>query len=166
MDSFFATYVRAFIYHDLQAAIDGKANYLAALGLVAYTEFMGGIMRGEFGYKKSRQNFLAFVQKYFPSCYMKADQDLQPRGGLYGVIRNGLAHEYFMKGGDASFTIYLMKTLSCGVRLNFTSYHLEFSVANYFRDFKTACETYHDDLVEGTPSLINAFRESKMYLRF
>jgi hypothetical protein len=39
-----------FVYHDVDNAILGKANYLAALGLSAYTEQLGGLYNGNFSH--------------------------------------------------------------------------------------------------------------------
>jgi len=41
VSDFFKEYIFGFIYHDINSAIDGKANFLAALGLLCYTEFLG-----------------------------------------------------------------------------------------------------------------------------
>ena len=61
VDEFFKEYIFGFIYHDIQAAIEGEANYLAALGLVVYTEFMGGLVSGTLGKKgESKNRFYAF----------------------------------------------------------------------------------------------------------
>lgn len=58
---FFDECVFGFIYHDIQAAIDGNANYLAALGLVAYTEFIGGLINGTLGDSgKRKKRFYTF----------------------------------------------------------------------------------------------------------
>ncbi len=37
-----------FMVKDIQAAIDGEANYLGALGLSTYTENLGGFLNGNF----------------------------------------------------------------------------------------------------------------------
>ncbi len=47
----FDEYIFGFMRTDINAAITGKANYLAALGLVTYTEVLGafeqeGLVRG------------------------------------------------------------------------------------------------------------------------
>ena len=46
---------------DINAAIAGKANYLTALGLVSYTEVLGGLRTGKLGVRNhSSKNFNAF----------------------------------------------------------------------------------------------------------
>jgi hypothetical protein len=40
------TFHKFIINNDIPAAINGNANYLAALGLSAYTEIMGGLYYG------------------------------------------------------------------------------------------------------------------------
>jgi hypothetical protein len=39
---------RNFVCHDIDKAIAGKSNYLAALGLSVYTEQLGGLYKGNF----------------------------------------------------------------------------------------------------------------------
>jgi hypothetical protein len=45
----FDEYVFGFMRSDIDAAIQGNANYLAALGLARYTEVLGGLRTGELG---------------------------------------------------------------------------------------------------------------------
>jgi hypothetical protein len=61
IDQFFQEVVFGFIFNDLDAAARARANYLTALGLVAYTEFMGGLVLGSLGKGvSSRKRFYAF----------------------------------------------------------------------------------------------------------
>ena len=59
-ETFFDEVVRGFIFGDIQQGVDGRANYLAALGLVCYTEFMGGLARGKLEKGNSARNFRCF----------------------------------------------------------------------------------------------------------
>jgi hypothetical protein len=54
--------LRDFIVHDIQAAIDGKANYLAALGLSTYTENLGGFFNGDLEHNLGC-NYIGFIRK-------------------------------------------------------------------------------------------------------
>ncbi|HET7006241.1 MAG TPA: hypothetical protein VFK65_12145, partial [Candidatus Binatia bacterium] len=94
---------------ELDWALRGAAANLAALGLVAYTEFLGGIVTGNLGHKgSSRSNFRAFLP-YLGSDY----EDLARRGiDIYERIRCGLAHEYFIKGES---TIWPQASAPCGI---------------------------------------------------
>ena len=94
---------------ELDWALRGAAANLAALGLVAYTEFLGRIVTGNLGHKgSSRSNFRAFLP-YLGSDY----EDLARRGiDIYERIRCGLAHEYFIKGES---TIWPQASAPCGI---------------------------------------------------
>ena len=80
---------------ELDWTIPGRATHLAALGLVTYTEFLGGIATGDLGRQGcSGSNFRAFL-RYLGSDY----EQLAQRGvDIYERVRRGLAHEYFIKG--------------------------------------------------------------------
>lgn len=100
--TFFQQYVYGFMQNDIEQAIAGQANFLAALGLVVYSEVLGALRMGTItdeGY--NREKFDAFLPLLGP-LYDSVDQELKkdPRypKGLYQVVRCGLAHEYFVKG--------------------------------------------------------------------
>ncbi|HYE22380.1 MAG TPA: hypothetical protein VD998_02200 [Verrucomicrobiae bacterium] len=100
----FKTIFKDFIEHDIQAAIEGKANYLAALGIFSYMDFLGGLLTGNIG-QSSEANFDECL-KYFPNEYLDLDKEIRVQDdkgreheGIYGVIRCGLVHEYMIKGG-------------------------------------------------------------------
>ena len=58
----FDEYIFGFMRADIDAAIRGNANYLAALGLVSYTEVLGGLRTGNLGLRNhSSKNFNAFL---------------------------------------------------------------------------------------------------------
>lgn len=59
----FDEYVFGFMRSDIDAAIRGNANYLASLGLVSYTEVLGGLRTGKLGLKRrsAASNFNAFL---------------------------------------------------------------------------------------------------------
>ena len=94
---------------ELDAAIRGRAANLAALGLVTYTEFLGGIATGELGRQScSGNNFRAFL-RYLGSDY----EQLAQRGvDIYERVRCGLAHQYWIKGDS---TIWLEASAPCGI---------------------------------------------------
>jgi len=90
--------LKSFMFSDIKVAIDGGANYLAALALSTYTEYLGGLLSGTLT-SHLGQNYTKFIQKYFDSEYMVLDSRLRKDGfnGLYEAVRSGLVHEYFMK---------------------------------------------------------------------
>ena len=89
------------IENDIPAAIKGNANYLAALGLSSYTEILGGLYCGDLSGKNRdlNQHYISFIKDFFHPDYMKVNNDLENGDlkGLYGVVRSGLSHEYFIK---------------------------------------------------------------------
>ena len=90
----FDEYIFGFMRSDIDAAIKGDANYLAALGLVTYTEFLGGLWTGGLGLLgTSKDNFNAFIP-YLGEPYQRIHQ----RVNIYDLVRCGLVHNYFIKG--------------------------------------------------------------------
>jgi hypothetical protein len=115
---------REFINNDIPAAISENANYLAALGLSAYTEHVGGLYRGDLS-GHLRRNYISFIGKFFPTDYMRVNTDLKKLGGLYGVIRSGLTHEYFIKlaskiemDNPAGQSLSLVALLTIGIQVH------------------------------------------------
>jgi hypothetical protein len=120
VNDFFEKYVYGFILADIKREIafaksgckiqsdnrsySGGGNYLCALGLLCYTEFMGGIYLGTFK-ESSRILFDTFFHLMGPD-YEAFDKQLSkkpsmrdPRKKLsaYEVFRCGMVHEYFIK---------------------------------------------------------------------
>ncbi len=101
MKAFFDEYVFGFMKHDLEVAIEGRANFLAALGLVTYAEVLGALCLGTIlDPHGNQEKFEAFLP-YLGQAYSQVDQELKKdpryRHGLYQVVRCGLVHEYFPK---------------------------------------------------------------------
>lgn len=98
---FFDWYVFGFMKHDVEAAISGQANFLAALGLATYSEVLGALKLGTIRDKGgNQQKFEAFLP-YLGAAYVQLDLQMKSGGrfknGLYEVVRSGLVHEYFIK---------------------------------------------------------------------
>jgi hypothetical protein len=72
--------------------ISGAGNYLCALGLLCYTEFMGGILLGSFTRDNNSTRFNTFFD-FLGVNY----QNLRQQVNVYKIFRNGMAHEYFIK---------------------------------------------------------------------
>ena len=107
--TFFDTYVFNSMRGDIDAAIRGNAKALAALGLVSYTEILGGLVTGNAAMpRNASKNFYAFLQ-YLGQDY----EDLQRKGiELYDIVRCGLVHQYFIKGPS---TIWEKADAPCGI---------------------------------------------------
>ncbi len=83
------TYVEGFMFHDIQACIDGRANFAGPLVLSVYTEFLGGLFRGNLDRGAERANYVAFLTEMGYS--------LAQAGDYYTKVRSGLVHQYFIK---------------------------------------------------------------------
>lgn len=135
VNRFFQEYVFGFIFNDIRAAIDGKANYLAALGLVAYTEFMGGLVIGDLAREGSRQKRLAFLSR------MGAKYD-EVSGEVWERVRNGLVHSYFIKQDS---TVVMEGERGAG--LESRDGKIVFRVKAFYGDFQAAVYCYHEELI-------------------
>ena len=105
----FDEHVFGAMHRDLDWALRGAADNLAALGLVAYTEFLGGLVTGDLGcHGTSGSNFRAFLP-----CLGSDYAGLAQQGvDIYERVRCGLAHEYFIKGES---TIWSQASARCGI---------------------------------------------------
>ena len=159
-EAFLKEYVYGFIFHDISAAISGKANYLAALGLVAYTEFMGGLRDGSLGTSgHSKERFYSFFDTLGPE-YAKVRRRREVIK-VYSNIRCGLAHEYFI---SQESVVKLSKDKEfgqeCGIEVHPTGV-VYFIVERYWDDFQRAVDAYRDALVtERNPQLLANFGKS------
>ncbi|MBI4296434.1 MAG: hypothetical protein HY667_04880, partial [Chloroflexi bacterium] len=114
---YFHQFIFGFIYHDIERCIEARANYLVALALLSYTEYLGGLASGNLGLVgKSQKNFEKALD-FFPQEYKQIDssiliQDVDEDGkqildnkgkpkqktGIYHLFRCGMVHEYFIRG--------------------------------------------------------------------
>ena len=167
---FIDTFVKGWMYHDIKEAIKGKANFLAALGLLSYTEFMGGLVTGQLRNRQySQENFKQFICDYFPKEYKDYADN------LYEEVRCGLVHEYFVKETNAAnatikyLTGKMGKVINnpddpegtanydCACAIKMKDGKIEFNVNQYFKDFKSAVEKYLGAVSRNTPSLKDNF---------
>ena len=123
---------------DLQAVgvTPGGGNFLAALGLLCYTEF-GGKLR--FGVKRSdgsdvaSANFNQFFDLLGPEY-----QAFRAAHNVYDIFRCGLAHEYYVK---KSCTIEMLEAKAGpGIQVDLSG-HYRFVVESYCRDLRKAFDT-------------------------
>jgi hypothetical protein len=148
--------IRKYMFDDIQTAILGSANYLVALGLSIYTENLGGLYCGDLQTGLGK-HYISFINDYFPKCYTQTDNQLKAssKGDLYGIVRCGLVHEYFMKA-ESSVTIGGASQASCGIIYDPSKQpSLVFVVDKYFEDFKKAFSSYYEDLLGTTGKIPN-----------
>lgn len=98
VEHFFDEYVVGWMFSDIPREIDlarsdkDAGNILCALGLLCYTEFMGGTVLGNLTVRPIKRRFDAFFNS------MGVDHEIfNQTVNVYDVFRCGLAHEYFVK---------------------------------------------------------------------
>lgn len=141
VERFFKQYIFGFIRSDIQREIDlarqgkGGGNFLSALGLLCYTEFMGGIATGDKGTARCRFDtfFCLMGNGYRKFC---------KQVNVYKIFRCGMAHQYFAE----NCVITMLKTNEAiGIgRLPDGPYY--FVVEKYFEDFMRACELLYSHI--------------------
>lgn len=95
---FFKEYIFGFIFSDIQREInlarsgEDAGNFLASLGLLCYTEFLGGIAIRSFRRRSSKKRFDIFF-----NSMGKNYEDFNKKVNVYDIFRCGMAHEYFIK---------------------------------------------------------------------
>jgi len=140
---------KAFIFSDIEREIQlakanraaleaigvnpGGGNFLAALGLLCYTEF-GGRLR--FGVKRPDGGDVASANfNQFFDLLGSNYQAFRIQHNVYDIFRCGLAHEYHVK---KSCTIAMIEgTPGPGLRVDASGRYV-FVVESYLRDLKTA----------------------------
>lgn len=147
--------IEAFMINDIQAAIDGKANFLATLGLLDYTEILGGIVSGnlisppqEWSKEDNFKVFLPYLDTLYRSSGRQLYQDLdrQLKKGIYGKIRSGLVHHYLLNQ-PGEIRMSERPQDDCGIRVD-SNGSITIVVQRYFRDFKAGIAKYKDDLLQ------------------
>ncbi len=174
---FFDEYIFGFIYSDIEKGIKSGANYLVALGLLSYSEFIGGLLTGKSGISsESESNFNAFQEKYLSYEYETnyyCDFQITIAGtpypnsvrgkqhyALYTIFRCGLVHEYFIKGNNTVIANSLDNKANSKAGIYWKEVFDEdsgkkiekmfFHTNNYFRDFKKAVNSYFENLLIDT----------------
>jgi len=162
--------IEDFMTNDVQAAIGGKANFLAALGLLDYTEILGGIVSGNLiqqpkGWSKE-DNFKAFLP-YLDKIYLTSNRqpyqelDIFLNKGLYGKVRSGLVHQYLLnQPGEIRMTEWPGD--DCGIKVEKDG-SIVFIVTRYFCDLRYGLTVYKEDLLQKqSQDLIDAIRKIPM----
>jgi hypothetical protein len=117
----------------------GGGNFMAAMSLLSYTEFMGSFITGTFGRGTGRRNFEAFFDQ-LGNGY----RDFREGIDVYDVYRCGMVHEYTVKQSADIF----MTTgdESCGLGRQ-ASGRLYFVVERYLEDFIAAARTLYGTIL-------------------
>lgn len=124
---------------------EASARLIAAVGLMAYTEFLGSVLLEDFTERRAGAKFRAFVDRMGPQYVA-----LQQRVDVYDVFRCGLVHGFFVKG----FCTIAMKDNPGVLKVNGDDYSKPapigidqvsnggyvFIIERYYRDFRAACE--------------------------
>jgi len=113
----------------------GGGNFLVALGLLCYTEFAGSLLTTGSGAGK---RFNAFFDELGPRY-----KAFRKQHNVYGDLRCGLAHEYFVK--KKSCTINMLRGHS-PIGIAHTGNHYTFNVEAYWHDFERALDRLHASL--------------------
>ncbi len=116
---------------------EGGANFMATLGLLCYTEFVGKL---KFSHLSPSKNFNDFFDELGEDY-----KSFRRSHNVYNILRCGLAHEYFIK---KDCTIAMFSDSPMGVLFQNNRYI--FIVKKYFEDFKRAFEIFENEKYSNT----------------
>lgn len=147
IDNFLDTIVHGFMGHDLQVAVEGKANFLAAMGLLDYTEILGGLVLGNLN-AAAEPKFEAFLP-YLGPCYEEVNRRLKSRkGGKKGKgiysFRSAFTHTYGFKSAGV-IRMNVDRHGRCGIEFD-EAKGWDFCVQQYFLDFRDGVERLRQKL--------------------
>jgi hypothetical protein len=155
---FFKERIFGFMYNDLDQAINSaRVYFLVALGLSAYTEFMGSLVTGHLKDSRwSKKNYRAFLP-YLGPHYVNLDKQID----LYKRVRCGLVHEYFVKGPSMISRKSTDKNIR-GIIYTPIHDHITLYIKSYFQDFKAGVQKYYDILMAGDVEALRKFKKAVM----
>lgn len=147
IERYFNEYIlppKGFIYCDIKREIDlarageSGGNFLAALGLLCYTEFMGKILlKNKESYTKQFKAFLRLMGEDYKQLVDTKEID------VYKIFRSGMVHSYFLNDCDIKM---LNDNFPSGIIIKPDGKYL-FIVEKYFEDFMKACQTLLHNLI-------------------
>lgn len=164
------------ICHDLSAGIENKENYLVALGLFSYIEFLGSLLTGDVGFNAPNKVNFDTAIKLFPQNYINLDSAISvtdqagtTKSGLYSLVRCGFVHEYGIKGlggvvsdPDGYTTNNLLAPLNSesGVNLKTIKFQKAIEIDNnrLLYDFKQVLDEVNKKLQDNESPEIDNFR--------
>lgn len=149
--------VRRFQVGDLRQSMSGpvKLNFLAAIGLMVATEFLGGLLTGKLGLPRYSQTRFEKGFKYLGPQYETLLQ--QNKGSvvdIYENVRCGLVHQYLPSRTEG---IYGGETRDPGI----VEVNGRFKIIpeNYIRDLQAAAEKLLRE-IETNADLLQKCREA------
>ena len=150
--------------NDLTKSIrDADANYLVALGLFCYTEALG-LQLLQFRARDISKEFSPRkCFNVFAEEYLKYQDVIKKHSDIYGIFRNGLCHEYFIKiirGGQGGVSLYYSDDIeklksqgvdpSKGIAISEDGRFRFFVIEPYLNDFVLAVRRLSEEMkVEG-----------------
>ncbi len=153
---------------DIENGIKGQANYLVALGLVSYTEFLGGLFTGNAGITDEAKNNFTEAIKNFPAEYTEVDRKIVledgPRPtikGIYSAVRCGLVHEYGIKGTAGVLNNpdgFCAEHIGIKIGLFGGKNGIIFSTNEFFRDYQQVLKNVAEKLNRKDQSLLDNMR--------
>ena len=173
---YFQEYIFGFIFRDIERCVEAKANYVVALALLSYTEYIGGLITGKLGLKKeSAENFNTALEyfefngdkNYYKDFKVKYTDEngKKSEADIYKMFRCGLVHEYFVKGDSFIHNnpSGLVEPEDAGIGWigDAGQRRLRFHTNAYFRDFKNAVmKLYKLLIVDREPNLLKNFNKA------
>jgi hypothetical protein len=125
----------------------GGGNFLAALGLLCYTEFGGKL---KYRKKTASENFNKFFD-YLGPDYKAFRASFKRQNDIYEVFRCGLAHEYYVK--KSCDIAMLASGPGPGIGRD-SSGRFYFIVESYCRDLKRAFDQLEASSGLGQPQIL------------
>jgi len=118
----------------------GGGNFLAALGLLAYTEFAGRVLNDDFSQKNAGENFRDYL-RLMGDKYEEFDRDHD----VYGKFRCNMVHQYYLSECDIKMTTP-PDYKGIGIGQNQQNGRYFFIVETYLMDFEIAFDQMERDL--------------------
>jgi len=142
-----------------------RGQVLVALGLMAYTEFVGNYVPESERRRKGNQGvFDAFFRRLEKGYEEFLESEKANNRNVYNIFRNGLVHRCFIKedctiaisNNDRTFLVKgepeveIQRPVDVGIGLAKNgSYYLV--LEKYYEDFKNACEVLLDEIKNKSP---------------
>ncbi len=154
----FDKYILGWMRQDIDTALGCQANKLAALGLVTYTEILGGLRTGNLGDDTRNQaNFNSFFE-YLGKEYQKL---ISGNADIYHRIRCKLVHNYFLERGSA---FARATSASCAVQVR-PDGSIIIDLDKYNEDFFGAVARYRREILKGSLTLVDKFQKGLNKIR-
>lgn len=122
--------------NDLYRGIQAEQNYLVALGLFSYSEYLWRIILGNIGTRNNGWKcFKKFTENYIGYSFYDWEK-------IFDNIRNWLAHRYFIK--TLGWVYNDNWELGCWIK-RLENGELQIYIHSYFKHFVKGLEKYLDE---------------------